>query len=353
MSGLTLTPTLWPRGQRTVASITFDGGYDGTTREVFPVLDAHEVSATWFLVAGSVGGSLESRLVTCWSRWRDRLATSDDEIGNHSLTHGIVRDSLADRARWVASPRRNLSRARRVLHRVPRVSGGSSSPRAPEGTRLSPRDAFADAQAGRTVLEWQMDVPVRSYAYPSGRERKSVSRALRRSGHIGCRTTRPAIADAQVELSAVPSFVWERSHTLDDQERTLDDLAINGGWLVDTFHVVEAAQTDYTWSTTTEVFERRVEAILDLSVPILTFGQVAGHIHERNRWREPHAEALARGARWSLRQARTSDLWVRVCGSLGTGHIAPRRVDVDGVRTNLSSGVFRLPAGARTVVVDS
>src|SRR5690606_29833802 len=120
MTALGTAGSPWPDDRRFAVSVTFDGGYVEALEAAMPVLEQRRIPSTWFLVAGAVGGQLEGRQVATWDTWRELIAAGSVEVGNHTLTHPLVRRSAGETLRWAFNPERNASRLRRVASGVAR-----------------------------------------------------------------------------------------------------------------------------------------------------------------------------------------------------------------------------------------
>lgn len=343
MDAVTLEPARWPFGARIVASITFDGGYADTIDAAVASLDHHDVPATWFLVAGSIGGTLEGRAVAGWDWWQARLETSADEIGNHSLTHPVVRPTAGERLNRAVSPHRNVRRARRLLSGQPRRASAQRSRTTPEGRRASVSEAAVDARLGRMVLEWQLAREITTFAFPSGQTQRKLRRRLLDDGHVALRGTAPGTSDHTVDLGCVPSFVWERSHTEADMARTSESLASTGGWVVDTFHRL-GHSASYAWTTTPELFTRRIEALKDVGATFATFGTVAGHLRAAAAWRQAIVEEGPQVLRRTMDQASRWPCWFPPPGDQVC-------LMADGRRLEESGTALLVPAGTSTIEV--
>ena len=230
----------WPDHHRFAASITFDGGYADAVERVGPILAAAEIPTTWFLVAGAVGGHLEGRAVAGWDRWRALVDTGLVEVGNHTLTHPLVRRSLPDLLGWALSPTNMASRARRIARRQPRRTEHASpatTPSEPVGRRGSWRSVARDALAAQDVLHWQLGSPVETFAYPNGRAHPRLARRLARAGILALRTTEDGDGRAS-DVTAVPAHLFTVDTTDQQARRWIDEAAAVGGWYADVHHLV-------------------------------------------------------------------------------------------------------------------
>lgn len=129
--------------------ITFDDGYRSTLETAVPILRRHDFTATFFLVAGSLGGTnvwdsdeiQEPLLTPDDARALDRLGF---EIGSHTLTHARLTALSENALAW------ELSESKRVLENVVRKSvtalaypWGEQSAVVQEATRDAGYDAAA------------------------------------------------------------------------------------------------------------------------------------------------------------------------------------------------------------------
>ena len=68
----------WPDGVRAAVSLSFDDGRESQLIHGLPILDRHDVKATFYVTPSCVDPHLD--------QWR-RVADDGHEIGNHSLSH--------------------------------------------------------------------------------------------------------------------------------------------------------------------------------------------------------------------------------------------------------------------------
>jgi peptidoglycan/xylan/chitin deacetylase (PgdA/CDA1 family) len=119
--------------------ITIDDGYESAHRVALPLLRHHGFPATVFVVSDTIGvGDALS-----WTQLRELVASGLIEIGAHSKTH------------------RNLTR---------RAAG--------DGDAQYRRDIELELRAPRELLERQLGVPVRHFAFPYGDANAQVLEVL-------------------------------------------------------------------------------------------------------------------------------------------------------------------------------
>jgi peptidoglycan-N-acetylglucosamine deacetylase len=80
----------FPNNRDAGLTLTFDDGCPSVFTHIAPLLDANDLKATFFIIAGHVEHRNE------WQRWID-LRSRGHEIGNHSLTHSKYLGTLDDR----------------------------------------------------------------------------------------------------------------------------------------------------------------------------------------------------------------------------------------------------------------
>jgi peptidoglycan/xylan/chitin deacetylase (PgdA/CDA1 family) len=262
----------WPEGRPAAVTVTFDGGYTASVHNAVPMLEARGLPSTWFLVADAVGASLEGREVADWSWWRH---TNPEmiEVGNHSLTHPLVRRSAGTIARRMAqSPAALVRAARRAKHAGSRP-GGADVPH-----RVSLYEAVDDFAAGKRELEEELGRAVPAFAYPNGRARRRLVRGVKHMGHRSGRTSAPGTNDPRhLDPFALRAQTWTVSTPSDAPAQWVDDACRRGGWLIEVFHLVDEP-SGYPWTTTPADFARHLDALVDAGVWVAPQTAVLAHL---------------------------------------------------------------------------
>jgi peptidoglycan/xylan/chitin deacetylase (PgdA/CDA1 family) len=149
--------------------LTFDDGYADCAEFARPVLEDSGFPATFFIVAGAVGGT---------DRWNP--------------THGAHPERLMD---WPAL--RNLRRAGFTIG-----SHTMTHRRLPE---LPPAEAMAELRDSRARLEEKLGSPVRHLSYPQGAWTPAVAAMAREAGYVSaCATRRGAVHAGRPDPFALP-----------------------------------------------------------------------------------------------------------------------------------------------------
>jgi peptidoglycan/xylan/chitin deacetylase (PgdA/CDA1 family) len=81
--------TDWPDERSSALSLTFDDGYSCHFKHLRPVLNKHELKATFFVVPGWLDNPGTSKYAARIGTWHDfeMLAIDEHEIGSHSVSH--------------------------------------------------------------------------------------------------------------------------------------------------------------------------------------------------------------------------------------------------------------------------
>ena len=270
----------WPDGQPAAVTLTFDGGYSASVDHALTELTDRRIPSTWFLVGGSVGGSLEGRPVAEWDTWR---TTDPDvvEVGNHSFSHPRLRRGVAELTRRaVTSPGAIAHATRRGLTRRP---GVADAPAVPSHGAVSARSARNDFEQGRDALEAGLERPIPAFAYPNGRATMSLKRAVRRLGHTSARTSRPGWNHpTRLDRFALRAQTWTVATTDADAQGWLDRSVSDRSWLIEVLHLVDEP-AGYPWTTTPDQFRRHLDALAESGVWLATQSQVVGHLDGRAR----------------------------------------------------------------------
>lgn len=155
-------------GPRRPVVITFDDGLRSCIEEAAPLLAARRYTATFFVVAGLVGGRSEwtaAELGTTlpladWPALRELCARGFD-CGAHSLTH-------------------------------------------PRLTAVTPARADEEIRGCRALLEERLGRPVRHFAYPFGAHDHGVRALVEKAGYTAACGTAPGRASLDDDRFALP-----------------------------------------------------------------------------------------------------------------------------------------------------
>jgi len=154
--------------------LTFDDGYRGWPDHVVPALAARDLTATFFVTTGTLGGD----------RW---------------MTPEQVRELAADGDRWEVG-------AHSVTH--------------PHLDVLPPARAAEEIAGSRQRLEDLTGGPVRSFAYPHGSNSRRTRRLVAQAGYETAHAVKNALSHPRDDVLAVARWTV-RSDTPDEQVRAV------------------------------------------------------------------------------------------------------------------------------------
>jgi peptidoglycan/xylan/chitin deacetylase (PgdA/CDA1 family) len=160
--------------------ITFDDGFQGCADHAVPVLQAHKLTAVFYLVAGLMGKTSRWMLpevgvelsLMSWETAR-ALAAEGFQLGAHSVTH-------------------------------PRLAG------------LDPARCRAELVDGRSRLEDELGRPAVHLAYPFGSYDEAVQAFAVEAGYLTACSTRPGLSGPDDDLLALRRVTIYGRHSLLD-----------------------------------------------------------------------------------------------------------------------------------------
>ncbi len=231
--------TIDPR--QSIVSITFDDVPVSAVTNAVPVLDEHEVKATFYVALGISGEDHEfigpEHVVM--------LAGRGHQIGCHTLTHYSLRNG-------------------------------------------TPAGLYEDAVAGKRALESLLaGAPADHFAYPYGAVSVRAKALLQRA-FTTMRTSTPGINAGRVDLSYLRAenlYSRESGLDLDRVRRRVQATAEGGGWLIFYTHGVSDDGDDY--DTTRQDFRRAVEIVMESGLPVLPVARAVASIRSEGALSAP------------------------------------------------------------------
>lgn len=224
------------------AAITFDDGYADNCTVAMPILQAHGLSATFFIATGYLdGGRMWNDTVVeaiCRCR-KPRLDLSGENLKVHDLSSvAAVRQAISSVLNDIRyrDPQQRLAAVDHVAAaagvslpsdlmltseqvREMRRAGmliGAHTVSHPILARLAPADALAEVVDSREFLEALLQERVGLFAYPNGKpnlDYRAVDvEGLRHLGFDAALTTAWGVADATSDVMQLPRFTpWDKS----------------------------------------------------------------------------------------------------------------------------------------------
>ena len=214
-------------GGRSLISFTFDDVPRSVLYNAAPVLDEHDVKATFYVALGmprAKGEFLAEEHVRM-------LAERGHHIGCHTFSHYSLREGSAE-------------------------------------------GLYEDALAGKRALEPLVgSSSAEHFAFPYGAVSVRAKRLLRRA-FATMRTSTRGINAGRVDLNYLRAenlYSREPGLDLDRVRRRVESVERDGGWLIFYTHGVSADPGPF--DTSIEDFRRTVEIAIESSRPILTVGE--------------------------------------------------------------------------------
>lgn len=163
-----------PDSGRPRASITFDDGYEDNFKIALPILQHHEVYATFFIATGFIGGFFQNSMGSFPMMSAEqirRLARDGHEVGAHGVTHRPLPD-------------------------------------------LAATEVSEEVRVSRHHLESITDCPVVSFAYPKGRLTPQIRCAVEETGYRYAVTIREGTVALGADPLSLPRVGVLRTTTL-------------------------------------------------------------------------------------------------------------------------------------------
>ncbi|OGB73509.1 hypothetical protein A3K24_01490 [candidate division Kazan bacterium RIFCSPHIGHO2_01_FULL_44_14] len=257
-----------------VVTITVDGGYAETVHHFLTQPGAMPLPLTWFLVTDSIGRHLSERPVADWAVWR-QAHDYRWEVGGHTHTHPLLQLNQREQSRhWTELL---LSAAKRFWRQPIKWLrlGRFITANLEINRKAVPADAFiAEAALSKRILEEKLGQSVASFAYPGGHASQTIAKNLHQLGYLSARTTSPGI-NRWLTLNpyALKSMVWTKTTTLAEANRWADQVHRQGGWLIETLHLVTDNRSrthSYAFATKGELIDQHLDYIRQLGIPIIT-----------------------------------------------------------------------------------
>lgn len=225
------------------AAITFDDGYADNCTVAMPILQAHGLTATFFVATGYLdGGRMWNDAIIEAVRHckRARLDLSDEGLGVHELnSEGALRRAIISILNQVKyrKPEERLKAADYVaavsgtglassgpmmtsaqVQRMHRggMSIGAHTVTHPILARLLPAEVRSEVAESKRFLESLLQERVGLFAYPNGKPnvdyRASDAELIRGLDFDGAVTTAWGVADGRSDLMQLPRFTpWDRT----------------------------------------------------------------------------------------------------------------------------------------------
>lgn len=274
--------TPWKNNSKAALTLSFDGGYIRTNNLVKGILTTYKMPATWFIVTGCIGGSLQGRAVISWTELKYML-TQGMEIASHSVTHPKLVLSFgwhilkyicsSIRKPWKVLAPNAPTKARRAVSSIYKDCRG-----------VNYREMLSEAAESKTVIEAHVGQRSVSFAYPGGRYNSALKRGIKDAGYLSARSTDDGynFLDS-IDFYALKSKVWNVNVHAHEANGWVDAAVEKGAWLIETYHVVSRdGDTGYYYDTAISDFDAHLAYAALKNIWVDTQENIVKYIKERN-----------------------------------------------------------------------
>ena len=275
--------TPWKNNARAALTLSFDGGYTTTYNLAMEVLLKYKMPATWFIVTGFIGGSLQGRPVVNWEELKK--ISSDMEIGSHTITHPKL--AVPFRRQFLQYVRSSITKAWKFftpngatkLRKA--VSNAYKQTQGVDYTKV-----LSEAVESKAIIEHRLKIQgaVISFAYPGGRYNSKLKKGIKEAGYLSARSTEGGYNfPDSLDFYALKSKVWNVTVNAERANRWVDDVIKKGAWLIETYHVISGdGATGYHYDTAVLDLDAHLGYVASKNIWVDTQGSILKYVKERN-----------------------------------------------------------------------
>lgn len=143
--------------------ITFDDGYKDNFINAVPILEKYQATAIFFIPVDLINKEMKGLLIMNWEEIKEISRNSLFEIGSHGLTH-------------------------RKLH------------------KLTIEEIEKEVKVSKKILEENLGVEIKNFAYPFGRYNEVVLKIIRDSGYKYGFSIKPGRLSKKIDKFQIPRF---------------------------------------------------------------------------------------------------------------------------------------------------
>lgn len=267
-------------------SITFDGCYKETIKNVMPILNQYNVPATFYVVTQSIGEKLENREVINHKELVEMAKDRKVEIGSHSVTHSLLWVGLFNELLQRLSGQLQIKNfpyliKKMSLQRFKNITNDIESIKTQD---IGVDDFIQEAIDSKKILEKLLQKNIDSFAYPGGRFNNKVKETLQKIGYTSARTTLPGINTIPIkDFFMLKSAVWTNKNSIQDGKQWIEEAQNKKGWLIETFHLVSDKTNllqEYSFSVHTDTFREHLKYILEKKITVATQFNLVSRLRE-------------------------------------------------------------------------
>jgi peptidoglycan/xylan/chitin deacetylase (PgdA/CDA1 family) len=274
----------WKNNAKAALTLSFDGCYAITYELALEALLRYKMPATWFIVTGCVGDSLQGRKVATWQDWKN-ASQMGMEIASHTVTHPHL--GISPFKAGLKLSRSILKNGWTVLMKTNKITKAKNATFAciQERHGVSHSLIIDEAIQSKNTIEAQIPFQrVLSFAYPGGRYNSTLKKGIKEAGYLSARATEDGYNYlSSIDFYALNSKVWNINVNAEMANEWIDIAMEEGAWLIETYHIVSPdGKTGYHYDTAISDFEAHLAYISSQNIWVDTQQNIAKYIIERN-----------------------------------------------------------------------
>lgn len=280
------TICLWKKNAKAALTISFDGAYKMTYDLVVKHLFKYNIPATWFVVTGCVGRTLEGRRTLSWSDLRT-ASLEGMEIGSHSVSHPLLKSSLAKSLFKVA--RLTFESFHKKKLKILALNRLGQANRTLSGVLRESQCGMSYSQVREEVFRSKQEIEGRipfqkvlSFAYPGGRYNSALKEDVKKAGYLSARSTDEGynFIDSS-DFYALKSKVWNKDVRVEEANQWVNFALERNAWLIETYHTISPRKNDYYFNVLLSDFESHIAYISPKNIWIDTQQNIIKYIREK------------------------------------------------------------------------
>jgi len=143
--------------------ITFDDGYEEILLNAAPILERYQIPAIFFIPVDLISKEIRGLKIMNWKEIKEMSQNRLFEIGSHGLTHRKLR-------------------------------------------KLATEEVEKEVKISKEILEQELEIRIKSFAYPFGRYNKEVLKTVGDSGYEFAFSIKPGRLSKNMDKFQIPRF---------------------------------------------------------------------------------------------------------------------------------------------------
>jgi len=270
----------WKHGAKAALTFSFDDGYKQTYEFTTELLTKFGLRATYNIPVSYVGDWLEGLIVASWGDWQ-KAAGEAMEIASHSVTHKSIGPSFMDNTRRFINS--YWHEQQRTLYLKRALKCAFSSPNKDLSDKKALDIANETIGSKEEICAQIPSCEVSSYVYPYGACNSYYEFAVKSAGYSSARSLDRGCNQYDLRnFFALKCMLWNQDMTVEVANKWVDYAIKEGGWLIETCHLVaEDNPTSYPDYTSVSDFKRHLDYIRSQNVWVDTQQNIVRYIQEK------------------------------------------------------------------------